>query len=165
MSRCKRKYATQEYSIKITKQWVPCTQGIRSTSNIMLLYRGFPGDASGKEPACQCKRHKEIRVRALGREDPLEEGNPLHWPCLENPMDRGAWQGTVHGVAKSQIRLKWLSTHALLYRKRSQFTFQFYYWILGMFTFSFLLVKLCCYEHYSGSIYMLGNSFWGIVMS
>ena len=28
-------------------------------------------------------------------------GNPLQYSCLENPMDRGAWQGTVHGVAKS----------------------------------------------------------------
>ena len=29
-------------------------------------------------------------------------GNPLQYFCLENPMDRGAWQATVHGVAKSQ---------------------------------------------------------------
>ena len=32
-------------------------------------------------------------------------GNPLKYSCLENPMDRGAWQATVHGVAKSQARL------------------------------------------------------------
>ena len=32
-------------------------------------------------------------------------GNPLQYSCLENPMDRGAWQATVHGVAKSQTRL------------------------------------------------------------
>ena len=32
-------------------------------------------------------------------------GNPLQDSCLENPMDRGAWQATVHGVAKSQTRL------------------------------------------------------------
>ena len=36
-------------------------------------------------------------------------GNPLQYSCLENPTDRGAWQATVHGVAKSQILL---STHA-----------------------------------------------------
>ena len=29
-------------------------------------------------------------------------GNPLQYSCLENPMDRGAWQATVHGVTKSQ---------------------------------------------------------------
>ena len=32
--------------------------------------------------------------------------NPLQYSCLENPMDRGAWQATVHGVAKSQTQLK-----------------------------------------------------------
>ena len=29
-------------------------------------------------------------------------GNPLQYPCLENPMDRGAWWATVHGVTKSE---------------------------------------------------------------
>ena len=37
-------------------------------------------------------------------------GNPLQYSCPENPMDRGAWRATVHGVAKSQARLKRLST-------------------------------------------------------
>ena len=32
-------------------------------------------------------------------------GNPLQYSCLENPMDRGAWQATVHGVTKSQTGL------------------------------------------------------------
>jgi len=32
-------------------------------------------------------------------------GNPLQYPCLENPMDRGVWWAPVHGVAKSQARL------------------------------------------------------------
>ena len=35
----------------------------------------------------------------------LDNGNPLQYSCLENPMDRGAWPVTVHGVAKSQTRL------------------------------------------------------------
>ena len=38
-------------------------------------------------------------------------GNPLQYSCLENPMDRGAWQATVHGVAKSQTGLKWLHVY------------------------------------------------------
>ena len=42
-------------------------------------------------------------------------GNPFQYSCLENPMDRGAWQATVHGVAKSQTQLKQLSTHAHMY--------------------------------------------------
>ena len=39
-------------------------------------------------------------------------GNPLQYSCLENPMDREAWRAIVHGVAKSQTRLKQLSMHA-----------------------------------------------------
>ena len=40
-------------------------------------------------------------------------GNPLQYSCLENPMDRGAWQATVHGVTKSPTWQKQLSTQAL----------------------------------------------------
>ena len=32
---------------------------------------------------------------------PVRDGNPLQYFCLENPMDRGAWQPTVHGVART----------------------------------------------------------------
>ena len=39
-------------------------------------------------------------------------GNPLQYSCLENPMDRGAWQATVHRVTQCQTQLKRLSTHA-----------------------------------------------------
>ena len=42
-------------------------------------------------------------------------GNPLQYSCLENSMDRGAWQATVHRIAQSRTRLKRLSTHAILY--------------------------------------------------
>ena len=38
-------------------------------------------------------------------------GNPLQYSCLENPMDRGAWWATIHGVTKSQTRLKQLNVH------------------------------------------------------
>ena len=50
---------------------------------------------------------RETRVQSLGQEDPRGEGNgnPLQYSCLENPMDRGAWLATVHGVAKSRTRL------------------------------------------------------------
>ena len=50
---------------------------------------------------------RETRVRSLGQEDSPGEGNgnPLQYSCLENPMDRGAWQATVHRVAKSRTRL------------------------------------------------------------
>ena len=40
-----------------------------------------------------------------------ENGNPLQYSCLENSMDRGAWQATVHGVTKSWTRLSDYHTH------------------------------------------------------
>ena len=45
---------------------------------------------------------QETQVQSLGLEDPLEKenGNPLQYSCMENPMDRGAWQATGQGVAK-----------------------------------------------------------------
>ena len=44
-------------------------------------------------------------------------GNPLQHSCLENPMDRGAWQATVHGVTKNQIQLKRLSRQMLVVQR------------------------------------------------
>ena len=44
-------------------------------------------------------------ILGLGRSTGEGNGNPLQYSCLENPTDRGAWQATVHGVAKSQTRL------------------------------------------------------------
>ena len=45
--------------------------------------------------------------------------NPLQYSCLENPMDRGAWQATVYRVAKSQTSLKQLSMHTRYYKPSS----------------------------------------------
>ena len=42
-------------------------------------------------------------VSGLGRSLEKEKGYPLQYSCLDNSMDRGAWQATVHGVTKSQI--------------------------------------------------------------
>ena len=44
-------------------------------------------------------------IPGWGRSPRVGNGNPLQYSCLENPMDRGAWRATVHGVTKSQIRL------------------------------------------------------------
>ena len=47
---------------------------------------------------------QQMWVQSLGLEDPPGGGNsnPLQYFCLENSMDRGAWQAIVHGIAKSQ---------------------------------------------------------------
>ena len=50
-------------------------------------------------------------IPGLGRSLGGRYGNPFQYSCLENPMDRGAWQATVYRVSKSRTRLKWLSKY------------------------------------------------------
>ena len=58
---------------------------------------------------------QETWVQSLGQEDSPGEGhgNPLQYSCLGNPMDRGAWWATVHGIAKSRTRLS--NTHICVF--------------------------------------------------
>ena len=65
--------------------------------------RGFLGGSDGKESAYNAGDLSPIP--GSGRSPREGSGNPLQYSCLENPMDRGAWWATVHGVAKSQTRL------------------------------------------------------------
>ena len=59
---------------------------------------GFPCSSFGKESACSAGDLGLIP--GLGRSSGEENGNPLQYSCLENPMDRGVWQATVHGVTR-----------------------------------------------------------------
>ena len=65
---------------------------------------GFLGGLDGKESTCNARDLGSIP--GLGRSPGEGNGNSLQYSCLENPMDRGTWRATVHGVAKSQTRLK-----------------------------------------------------------
>ena len=79
-----------------------------SSFTFINRYYNFPGGASGKEPVCQCRKHKDVGlIPRLGRSPGGGHSNPFQYSCLENPMDRGAWWATVHGAAKSRT---WLST-------------------------------------------------------
>ena len=64
-------------------------------------YLGFPGGSEGK--ASPCNVGDPGWIPGLGRSPGEENGTPLQYSCLENPMDRGPWQAAVHGVAKSWI--------------------------------------------------------------
>ena len=75
-------------------------------------FQCFPGGASGKEPTCQCRRSRDAGlIPALGWSPGEENGNLVQYSCLENPLDRWAWQATVHGAVKSQTQLS-MSTRA-----------------------------------------------------
>ena len=61
-----------------------------------------PGGSDGKESACNARDIRDPGLTPGWKRSPGEEnGNPLQYSCLENSMDRGAWQATVHGVSKS----------------------------------------------------------------
>ena len=67
----------------------------------MLPYvSGFPSGSDGKASACNVGDLGSIP--GLGSSSGEGNGNPLQYSSLENPMDRGAWQVTVHRVAKSR---------------------------------------------------------------
>ena len=60
------------------------------------------------QPASVADTSDTGSISGLRRSPGVGNGNPLQYSCLENPMDRGAWQATVHGITRSQRRL---STH------------------------------------------------------
>ena len=73
-------------------------------SQVALVVKNLPataGDVRGK-----------VSIPGLGRSPGGGHGHPLQYSCRENPMDRGAWRATVHGVSKSRTWLKRLGTHA-----------------------------------------------------
>ena len=84
---------------------------------ISHLQGSFPGDPDSKEASCSAGDPGSIP--GPGRSPGERNDNPLQYSCLRNPMDRGAWQTTVHGVTKSWTRL-------------------------SDFTFSLKMVGLCC---------------------
>ena len=64
-----------------------------------ILCKGFPGGSEVKASASNTGHLGSIP--GSGRSPGEGNGNPLQYSCLENPMDRGAWWATVHGVTKS----------------------------------------------------------------
>ena len=82
------------------KSW---KQVVRS-SQMMLVVKNLPASARHERDACL--------IPGSRRSPGGGHGNPLQYSCLENPMDGGAWRGTVHNVSKSWTWLKQLSMHS-----------------------------------------------------
>ena len=72
-------------------------------SQVALVGKNSPANAGGLKDLGS--------VSGSGRSPGRGHSNPLQYSCLENPMNRGAWQGPVHKVSKSWTWLKWLSTY------------------------------------------------------
>ena len=88
-------------------KWAVTTIICKTTGEIKYSSRGylkgFPGGSDGKESACDVGDPGS--TAGSGRPPGEGNDNPLQYPCLENPMDRGAWWATVHGVTRSQTPL------------------------------------------------------------
>ena len=66
-----------------------------------MQVKDFPGDSDSKESACSVGDLG--RIPGLGRSPGEENGNPFQNSCQGNPLDRGAWQATVHGGTGTQL--------------------------------------------------------------
>ena len=84
------------------KGYVNLNKFIKKVNNRKQIDKAFqlPGSSDNKASAYSVEDLGLIP--GLGRSAGEGNGNPLQYSCLENPMDRGAWQATVHGVAKSR---------------------------------------------------------------
>jgi len=75
---------------------------------------GLPWWLSGKESTCSAKDIRDTSSIPESRRSPGGgHSNPLQYSCLENSMNKGAWQAVVHRVAKSQTQLKRFSMHSV----------------------------------------------------
>ena len=87
------------------------------TGKVPRLDVGFHCSSDGKESACNAGDLGSIP--RSGRSPREGNGNPLQYCCLENSMDRGAWQATAHGVTKSQTQLTLcVNIHTLTHHSR-----------------------------------------------
>ena len=107
-----------------------------------------------KNPLANAGNIRDIGSIPGSRRSPGEgHENPLLYSCLENPMDRGAWRATVHGIAKSQTRLKWpRCTHArfvIPFLPRSKHLFNFKVVVTVHSDFGVQENKICQCFHFS----------------
>ena len=90
-------------------------------SNVSLVVKNLPLPASAGEAGS---------IPASGRSPGIGNGNLLQYSGLENSMDRGAQQDTVHGVAKSQTRLSTQDTHTHTHTHTHSFLYLFPLWFI-----------------------------------
>ena len=85
--------------------------------------RKRPRWLNGKESACQGSRRRRLGFDPWVKNIPWKRKcNPLQYSYLENPMDRGAWRATVHGLTKNQTRLSSWEHRLLLLLLLSRFS-------------------------------------------
>ena len=124
---------------------------------------------SGKEPACQSRRHM---FNPTGKSPGEGNGNIAQYSCLGNPMVRGAWWATAHGVAKESVTI---NNKCLLWRNNYLDLLPIF--LLGLF---FLILSCMCslyileinplsvtsfgniFSHYVGCLFILFMFFFAV---
>ena len=97
------------------------TRRFQRTSQVALVVNSLPANA-------RIIRDAGL-IPELGRSPGGGDGNPLQYSYLENPMDRGTWWDTVHGVTKSQTRLKRLGLHRFHEHRKISYVTKFWGWL------------------------------------
>jgi len=110
-----------KYSSHIALQfdpWTTCVWTLNSLTCTLFLMHGLPRWLISKD--LPSRRHGfdlwDQKIPGGGN------GNPLQYSCLGNPMDRGAWQATIHGVTKGLNMTEWLRNNSLLLLLLSHFS-------------------------------------------
>ena len=98
-------------SLPLSQMRTPCTQCVCVCVCVAShIYMGFPGGTSGKEPACQCRRHKKrgsspwIWVGSMGWEDPLEEATATHSRILAWKIPQTEEPGGLQSIVSQRVR-------------------------------------------------------------
>ena len=84
---------------KLAVQWT--STSVRNILALIACVPGFPGGSDGKDSTYNTG--DTVSVPGFGRFPGERNGYPLQYSCLENSMDRGAWQTIVHGAAQSDM--------------------------------------------------------------
>ena len=79
-----------------------CTETLKTSG-------GFPSGSVVKNPPANAG--DTSLIPGLERSPGVGNGNPLQYSCLENPIDRGTWRATVHGVTKELDSTQWLNNN------------------------------------------------------
>ena len=94
-------YGTNEFPFRSKSQICPLP--MTKVFSFLNSPTGFPPSSVGKESTCNAG--DPGLILGLGRSPGEGNGNPLQYSCLENPMDRGSWQATAHGVTRVRHNL------------------------------------------------------------
>ena len=116
------------------------------------IHVGFPGGSVVKNLAANAGDTGDSdSIPGLGRSPGERNGSTLQYSCLENPMDRGAWQATVCGISKSWTWLRELSMHACTH---IPFTRLIPLKNFGVFLTCSLILSISTFPSSLGSVYV-----------